>query len=178
MVAKLSGGLVKAVAVVFTSLVAPVLVNVAVREIRTDEPAPAVPLPSPPVAAASLPGEVTRVIAKGVGRTPEQAVEQALRTALREALAAEVDARALARGGPELFEAFWLDRALLIRSCKDIAAGTEWGLYGKMHRREIAVELDRHALVQRLHAAFGTGTNAAPEDWRRCSAAVPPHSFR
>jgi hypothetical protein len=172
MVAKLSGGLVKTIAVVFTSLVAPVIVSVAVREIHTDEAVPAVPL-APPVAASTMPSEVTHVIAEGVGGSPDAALEQALRTALHEALVAEVDAKALTRAGPALAEAFWLDRALLIRSCKDLSTSIGWGLFGKTYRRQVAVEFDRHALVQRLHAALGTGTTSAPEDWRRCSSVAP-----
>ncbi len=138
MTAKLGGYFGKLLAVVFTSVVAPVLVDLAVRdmhaekdeptlgaqpsssEIETRQPVsslyPANPLqtgwqatqlprPVNPATPSVAPAEeVACVIARGVGRTPDEALRDALRAALLRAVAARVDAATWAKSGQALFE--------------------------------------------------------------------------
>jgi hypothetical protein len=97
--------------------------------------------------------EVTQVIVHGVGHTPEEALHDALRTALRQALAAQVDAATWARSGQALFESVLRHSSGLILSCKELGASKEWRLLGALHHKDVAVEMNRRALVDRLRAA-------------------------
>lgn len=189
MASKLTGWCGKLFAVVFTSIVAPVVVNLAVREapdegsrpardeqvafrqLETSPPiCPAVPAPplSPtpqPLlpqcpdasAAASRPMQAVRVIAAGVGRTPEAALQDALHTALRQALASVVDAETWARNGSALCAGVLRDSSGIILGWKDLGARKEWGLRGLLYHKEAAVEVNLSALADRLRADHTTG---------------------
>jgi len=158
------GVLAKVVAVVFTSVVAPVVVNVATRDLTGNEPPaahevrtslprdertpPAPPVPAPPPA----PAEVTEVIAHGAGGTPDEAVQDALRTALARAVAAHVDAETWARYGSALVERVAPHAGELIRSWKELTASRQWRWRGPLYHCEVAVALHRQALADRLRA--------------------------
>jgi hypothetical protein len=161
--AKLANSFGKLVAVLFTSVVAPILVNVVVKDLNGEEVTPRAetaavenvvvrPAPLPAVtepAPASL-----QVIVEGVGKNPDDAFRDALRTALSRASAAQVDAARWTRFGPALVEDVVRDRDRLVVAWRELSATKEWRLRGTLHHREIAVELNREALAERLQAAL------------------------
>ncbi len=158
--ARIAGGFAKIAAVVFTSVVAPVLVDVAIREEKAALEAkghtPAQreePIRPQPIAMAPPPVEVTEVIAHGCGATPEEALQDALRTALCRAIVAQVDADTWARRGPALFEGVARHGGEVIRSWKDLGAAKQWRLRGPLHHRDVAVEVNHQALVAHLRTA-------------------------
>jgi hypothetical protein len=225
---KVAGFLAKVSAVLFTSIMAPLLVSMALRnhqempakhlrhapsipqkrsgDQRSQEAghpsrelvsngalsaaaAKAVPRPSPqtrrapfptPVSQApepSYPGAVaaapprrvvavTQVIAQGVGRTPDAALQDGLRKALRQALAAQVDAATWARSGHALFERVLGHGDGLILGFKRLGASKEWRLLGTLHHQDVAVEVDRQALVAGLKAAQMSVRCCYPGVWR------------
>ena len=177
MARKTSGGFGKVVAVVFTSVVAPVLVHVAVRDSNGDEAPPSRSAaarvsedpsagPRPPVvptgfasqSPASAPPVVTlQVIVQGAGKTPEEALRQALHTALDRAAAALVDAESWASNGAALRASLARDGGDLIRGWRDLGGRKEWKLRGTVYHREVAVDVNREALLTRLRAAQAPG---------------------
>jgi hypothetical protein len=178
MTAKIGTFIAKVLAVVFTSIVAPVVVDLAVRDIHGagDKPESAArassakeekPRPIAPVTTGwqapqsstqadpislSTPqtGEVASVIVRGVGRTPETALHDALRAALRQAVAAHVDADTWARRGQALVESMYRDSSGLILGWKELKSTKEWRLRGTVHHEEVAVRLNYRALCERL----------------------------
>jgi hypothetical protein len=166
MAAKVGGFMGKVLAVVFTSIVAPVVVDLAVRDIHGEGDSPArsssfqeeMPRPNMPAAppiTSSTPqsGEIACVIAQGVGRTPEEAHQDALRAALRRAIATQVDPNTGTRGGQTLFESVWRDRGGLIQSWKELKSKKEWHLGRSLYHEEVAVRLNYRVLGDRLRAA-------------------------
>jgi hypothetical protein len=88
-----------------------------------------------------------------VGRTPAEARQDALRTALGRALAAQVDAGTWAGCGRDLAEGLCRDSRGLILRCQEVGAGKEWRLRGTLHHEDVAVDVSRQALWERLRAA-------------------------
>jgi hypothetical protein len=158
----------KVSAVIFSGVVAPIVVDVTLRDIRGEaaaagkERAPShrtvspggrdTPVP-PPAPAAQKMLEVTEVIAQGVGATPTEALQDALRTALHQALAARVDALTWARTGSALYEQVARHGGEVIHGWKELETSKQWRLRGTLHHCAVAVEINRHALAERLHAA-------------------------
>jgi hypothetical protein len=169
MAAKVGGYMGKLLAVVFTSVVAPVLVDVAVHDLHGEPDRPTAPAaPSAvwqapqavsPADTAARPDEVACVVAQGVGPTPEEALRNALRAALWRAVAARVDAETWNRNGQALFENLWRDSRELILSWKELAARKEWRLRGNLHHEELAVTLNCRLLTDRLRAVQTLGWN-------------------
>ncbi len=189
MATKLTGWCGKLLAVVFTSIVAPVLVNLAVRDtsdkgttparqeqvafrqVEThqsaylSDPSPALsgngqrPLPQCPDAftAVSRPVRSVRIIARGVGRTPEAALQDALHTALRQALASQFDAETWARNGSALCAGILGDSGGLLLGWQDLGRRKEWGRKGLLYHNEVEVEVNLTALADRLRAGYTTG---------------------
>lgn len=189
MAAKVGGYFGKLLAVVFTSVVAPVMVDLAVRDIHGDKDKPVLaaqavvskegarrpsvpsspPTPSPPTEwqapqlsppiSTARADEIACVIAQGVGRTPNEAIRDALRAALLRAVAARLDAETWARSGQSLFESLWRDSSGLILGWKELGARTEWRLRGSVHHEEVAVTLNSRVLGDRLRAVQALGWN-------------------
>jgi hypothetical protein len=173
MAAKLGGYLSKFLAVVFTSILAPVFVDLVVRDIHGESHKPddapssvkaetprsttevnptitvcrkeALPSPSPTPRV-----EVVRVIAEGMGRTPSEALQNAFRTALFQVIADRVDGSTQACANPDLVDAILRDGSGLIVSWKELGAKKEWRRKGTLYHREIAVTVDGRRLADRL----------------------------
>jgi hypothetical protein len=109
---------------------------------------------------------VTQVIAHGVGRTPDAALQDGLRKALRQALAAQVDAATWARSGHALFDNVLGRGDGLVLGFKRLGASKEWRLLGTLHHQDVAVEVDRQALVAGLKAAQMSVRCCYPGVWR------------
>jgi hypothetical protein len=167
MAAKQSHPLVRVTAVLFTSFVAPVLVSVVGNAVKFEEnkpaadsahpavsdshytPAPAVTLlppatvtPAAPVADAPGSSKTARFVVEGTGRTSEEALRDALKSALRVAGAnptTSPDSNGVILGWTELRDTY--ERKLL----------------GTVHRKEVAVEVDRTAVRGRSRPAPTTG---------------------
>jgi hypothetical protein len=176
MATKLFGRCVKVVAVIFTSLVAPLLVNIAVMHLKAEGGTPpasertmAQKERNEHISGSSNAGEVLsishamqaptselsemiRVIVKGSGRTPEEALQDGLRTSLSRAIAAQVGAETWAKYGPSLFGKVSRESAGIIRGWNEIGSSKEWKLRGIVHYKEVAVVVDRIALERRLRA--------------------------
>jgi hypothetical protein len=183
MAAKEAGYGVRVCAILFTSVVAPLVVNVVSQEIKDEGAAPVrvgqpasppgessrlgyhaeganppaqpwqPPQPVPVISASLSPAAVTQVVARGVGRTPEDALRDALRAALCQAVAAQVDAGTWARDGQALCACVCREGGGLVLGFRDLGAGREWKLTGRWHHREVAVAVDVQAVNARLHAA-------------------------
>ncbi len=184
MLIKTGQNVVQVLAVVFTTIVAPVAVNVIVHDLNGEENAPAhagatihkteeapggstrltSPGQSPTVKGSNAvtvqPEPQIRAVVQSTGRTPDEALQQCLRIALYKAIVAEFGADAWARGGPAIFEDAWRNTGGIIRSWKTLAATKEMRPDGTLYRVEVAIEVDRPALTTRLRAALAGG-------WRR-----------
>lgn len=186
MATKLPGWCGKLTAVVFTSIVAPVLVNLAVRETpdkaskpEWDEPVAVQQLETPPSTystssfptlshngqslshyhdafADSQPVQTVRIIVRGVGRTPELALQDALHRALRQASASMVDARSWARNCSALCAGILRDSDGLILGWQDLGVRKEWRGKELVYHNEAAVEVNLTALANRLRAIYST----------------------
>ncbi|HWY85563.1 MAG TPA: hypothetical protein VNX28_02505 [Gemmataceae bacterium] len=181
MAGKITGCVLKIVAVLFTSLVAPVLVNMTVMDIKADLSAfqhkeqPCIGGGSAPAdssgramiphaeAAQSPPNaevkrtkpqtvEVTQIIVQGTGKTPKEAIQDALRNGLARAIAAQVGADAWVKYGQVLLGNVSRNSAGLIRSWTEIGTSKELRLKGTVHHKEVAMEVDHHALADRIRS--------------------------
>lgn len=200
MTTKFTGWCGKFLAVLFTSIVAPILVNVVVRDTpdkaskpdrdeqaalqQVDAPQPIYltnpcrarsgeerPLPQGQDAfASSRPVQTVRIIVRGVGRTPELALQDALHIALRQALASLVDAESWARNGSAWCAGIFRDSSGLILGWQDLHVRKEWGRKGLLYHNEAAVEVNLTALAQRLRSSYSTG-------WSAPSRTIPNQPF-
>ncbi len=158
MTAKLGGYLSKFFAVVFTTILAPVLVDLVVRDIhgaghKPDATPPAVAQPAPAPPSPSPSAEVVHIIVQGMGRTRAEALQNAFRTALLQAIADRNDASARADRNSDLVDAILRDGNGLIVSWKELGTKKEWRLKGSLYHREVAVTLDGRRLAERLRVA-------------------------
>ena len=180
MAAKVAGSGSRLFAVLFTGIVAPVVVEITVKALN-EEGTPPVQrqsssqeeerprrdarnsVQSPPVRTDNVvwapkermpeePAEITQVIVKGVGKTPQEALHDALRTALSQALASQVESAAWARHGQALFEDALRNNTGLILGWRELGTSRQWKLGGALHHMEVAVEINRQALRKRLRA--------------------------
>jgi hypothetical protein len=169
MIVKEVCGLAKVLGVVFTSVVAPVLVHIAVHDLQheSDESSrtkpvsakgkedPAVRQIRGPIEAApsiSPPAQITQVIVEGVGPTPTESLQKALRAALENAVAAEPGGWAVVKS-PVLLERLMRESGLY-RCWKQLSITKEWRLRGSLYHLQVAVELDRTVLVAQLQNAL------------------------
>jgi hypothetical protein len=186
MASRIAGCVLKIGAVLFTSLVAPVLVNMTVMDIKTDlfafqykdqpcvgdESAPAdssgraiIPrgeaAQSPPIAEVKRTKpqtvEVTQIIVQGTGKTPKEALQDALRNGLARAVAAQVGAEVWAKYGQSLLGKVSRDSEGLIRTWTVIRTSKELKLTGTLHHKEVAMEVDHHAIADRIRSTCTAG---------------------
>lgn len=188
MATKLTGWCGKLLAVVFTSLVAPVLVNLATREtsdkinkpdrdeqvafpLETSQPiysSNSFHAPSPngqslsqyhDAFAAPQPGQTVRIIVHGIGRTPDLSLQDALHSALRQASASIVDAASGATSCSTLCADILRDNGGLILGWQELGIRKEGGRKGVFYHLEAAVEVNLTALANRLRSSNTTGWN-------------------
>src|SRR4051794_2954476 len=137
---------------VFTSLFAPILVSLTLRDLS---PEGADARPAAPPAREEKPGPAAAgeqvVVASGEGATAEDALRDAVHNALDLAVSSRA-AWAPDRGGALLPDA----GAAVVR-CEDRAHTVRWGLAGRVHCREVAVTLDRGCLESILLRAGARG---------------------
>lgn len=163
----------KLLAVIFTGIVAPLVVDVTTKILSDDEPPrvrrqpssqgkePPCRLPHPTSTLStsrpdapppSVPTETTQVIAQGAGKTPEDALRGAVRAALAQALALEVDEAVWTNHGKALLEDALRNRAALIQGIRELRTSRRWKLTGTVYQHEIAMEIDRRVLRSRIRA--------------------------
>ncbi|HTU90696.1 MAG TPA: hypothetical protein VMF69_11525 [Gemmataceae bacterium] len=167
MVNKLNGWCGKLFAVLFTSIVAPVLVNLVVRNTPEAVSSPAhneqtvsgqVQTSSPAYSAVSSfvlsstaqPMQIARVIVSGTGLTSEAALQDAVHTALRQALASLVDAEIWSRNNSILCADVLHDLDGILLGWKELGTRKERGPRGLFYHKEAAVEVNLTALADRL----------------------------
>jgi hypothetical protein len=102
-----------------------------------------------------LPLDVIQVISHGVGRSAEEAIQDALQSALVRAVSAQAEAASWAQSNPALCKIVLSDAGDLVLRWRELASSKEWRLKGTLYHRELAVEVDRNALLGRIHAAGG-----------------------
>ena len=188
MPAKVAGLLRKLIAVVFTTIVAPVLVTVIAGNWNDGAPQadrgaqqatgqaqlrPSVILPAPLLApskssavlyqlhsrpAPQLP-EIAQVIVHGTGLTPQDALQNAFRTAIQEALAGQLDQDAWARNGPYLVERIFRQREGIILNWKESNTRKEWRLLGTLHHTDVTVGINLSLLMARVRVALTDAPN-------------------
>jgi hypothetical protein len=189
----------QAIVVVFSSLVAPVAVQMIVRDLNGEEttparheqpsspkvealparvvspglmpvpattqlPSPVAPTPPPPPA---LPLEsLIQSVAQGTGRSPEEALQQAFRIALSRGLASQFDTGTWQRNGQAILDGALRNTSGIVRSWRALSASKEWKLVGSVFHAEVAMEIDRRVLLDRLRIT-SVPNNAIPnEGWR------------
>lgn len=178
---KSNGWCGKLIAALFTSIVAPVLVSLVVRNtpeavsspIRNERTVSGPLQTSSPVypavssfvlSSTAQPMQIVRVIARGAGLTPDAALQDAVHTALRQALASLVDAETWTRNDSILCADVLHDRAGILVGWKDLGARKVWGPRGLSYQKEAAVEVNLTALADRLrvrHIACWSDPNPA-----------------
>lgn len=179
MATKFVGRCAKLTAVVFTSLVAPVLVNLTVRE-TTDKTSnmdwdehivfPQLERPQPIYSATSFHALTSneqaapyrdefaasqsvhsvRIIVRGGGRSPELALQDALHAALRQASASLVDTESC---GKNWCAGILRDSESFILGWQELGVRKDEGRKGLFYSIEAAVEVNLSALANRLRAS-------------------------
>jgi len=150
----------------FTTLVAPVLVSLALRhlsgadshdvqagpELSPKDEGPhrqhsAVRSSSPaPIVAKA---ETAAVVGRGTGRSPDEALQEALRSALRSALVARVDPNLWSREETTILKGILHNTSGLIVHWEDRGCTSRWRLSGRLYSREVATIVDCRALEER-----------------------------
>jgi hypothetical protein len=171
-------------AAVFTSLVAPILVSVAVRNLEPEgrgvvsrRVAARQQAPSPSERTANLSERVSlyppppvvtvteQVLGSGAGATPDDALRDALRNAVRQCLAARLPS--LASGDADVMSETVLQEGKTVLRWEERTATTEWMRAVKVYRREMLVTLDSAALDNRVKTVRPGGLRSANEEaWR------------
>jgi len=164
----------KLLAVIFTGIVAPLLVDITTKIFRADDATPSRrKTPSQakehsyqdrrqtngdgPGAATAIPvrnepTEITQVIAQGVGKTPQDALRDAVRVALAQAIAATVNDAAWATHGVALLDDALRNTTSLIRSFRELRSSRRWRIGGNVYEQEVVVEIDSRCLRNRIRA--------------------------
>jgi hypothetical protein len=125
--------------------------------VRLEAPQPLEP-PAPVVPALA----VTRVIVRGSGKTPEEALQHALDAGVARAIAAHVYADTWARQGPSLCAGARRHQATVVRAWKDLGTKSERKLFGTVVHQEAAVDVDDAALDRHLRALLAEATPHRP----------------
>ena len=151
----------KVIAVVFTAVVAPIVVFLATQNLKKDD------APDPKaaraggkkaadekagVAAVKSAPEPARVVAEGAGPTPEAATEDAHRSAVRQVLPNVVEAGELARKGAVIEAQVLKDPDPFVRRSEVVDASRDKNKGRDVHRCKLQVTVDRRALAGRLEA--------------------------
>jgi hypothetical protein len=129
----------------FTGVMAPVLV----RQFNEACDGRADAVPTLPRGATRLPEAEVRVMAQGIGATPEEAWYAAQYNALRTAVTPMVDAQTWAQEGMYIGATVRRDAGQLITRCQDLGCVRDGGLW----RRDVAVFVARAELAAKLKAA-------------------------
>src|ERR1700738_682816 len=169
MAAKLTGYFVKVVCVVFTTIVAPIFVNVAVKDIKMETYLPRHKEPPSPwkveevaprhsatvmahqgnalltsaVSSTKVePAAALEVIVEGTGKTPQAALQDAFRIAISRAVAAEIGAEPSSTHAQIILGKVAQNSAAIICGWKEIGTSKGWRLQGILHHKQVAVALD------------------------------------
>lgn len=166
----------KSIPILFTSIVAPLFVNLAVRNTpeAVSSPAHSEQTASPQLAyptvssfvlsPAAPPKQIVRIIASGTGRTTEAALQDAVQKALRQALVSLVGAETLAANDATLYASVLQNVGGVLLGWKDLGGRKEWKARGSFYHEEVAVEVNLTALADRLrvrHFACWNNPNLA-----------------
>lgn len=153
----------KVVAVIFTAVVAPIVVFVATQHLgKKDEPADkkrnadkkAVERDrGGPGAKADGKADPDRIVAEGTGLTPAAARAAAYRTAAREAAARLVPPADQTRYEHAIKAVAAKDAESLVRQSHEVGAGVQKVMGAELYWARVAVSVDRSALAARLKAA-------------------------
>ena len=161
MAAKKSGCLGAATSLVFTSVVGPILVQVGTNAFKSEDG----PRPCPATTTTSwssphvppIPDVEVQVIAQGVGATPESAWDDAVSNGVRTAILSQMDAQSCAQNATNSCAAVPHDTRSLITRCVDLGCLGRPGVW----RREVAVFVDRAALIEKLRSTLVHGRAVA-----------------
>ena len=173
----------KVLGLLFTSVVAPILVHVALQDMKVEadderrsetvaakrqEPgkrgAPSTPVacrassPSQESSDASRsnppPPEMRHVTTEGIGKTPEEGLRQAVRLAMTNAVSAELAGSGWTYRTTAIADLLMQEASSLIRIVQHLGTRKEWRLRGNLYHVQLALELNRSALLARLHAVL------------------------
>lgn len=159
------------VATVFTTLVAPILVSLVVRDLTREDTqnhqagqehsqqnAPQRPYGPEARAAAPSPAaekpEIVQAVGHGTGRTPEEALQDALRTALRAVADTCFAPRLASQQQAALVEVVLRGPQSPVLRWQDRGGSSSWKWGGRVYEREVAVAVDSRALARCLNTYF------------------------
>ena len=157
MAAKKAGCLGTLFSTLFTSLLAPVVVNVVSAVVMTEDNR------GTPTKVA--PKEQTRLTVVGEGRTSEEASEDALRGALRGAIDRLPDADRHGREGEVLLEAALRRRAAVVAGCEETSGWRGWRDGREVCCKTMAVTVDLAALRVSLQLPAGRREGGWNHPW-------------
>jgi hypothetical protein len=167
MFTKAAQHIAQALALVFTSVVAPVAVAIIVHDLKGDDAAKnpieqsaawkeELPRSSGPVPAPGhisiQPAVLISLKIQGTGRTADEALQQALRTALYEVVVTDFGASCWAQRGQAIFEEAWRNPGGIVRTWKTLAVTMASDQGAQQYHATAAIEVDRQTLLARLGA--------------------------
>lgn len=159
------------VSTVFTTLVAPILVSLAVRDLTredaqnpqagqkhsqqnaTQRPHSSVGRAAAPPPVAEKPATV-QAVGHGTGRTPDEALQDALRNAVHSVAAAHFEPGLTSQQQAALVEVVLRDLQRPILHWQDRGGSSSWKWGGRVYQREVAVTLDARALAGSFNATL------------------------
>ncbi len=187
MAAKSTGYCGKILAAIFSSLVAPLLIQLVLKDIPDEEIKSALgrevasfgskaprqtnlvgSVLTPLAQRAWLVAPATEIVfgtACGAGPSPEAALQDALRNALRQVITTRLDAYSRTRFDEVCSDKLWSDFGDIVLRWQEVGAKTEWGLRGLVHHKQVAIEVDGRALAERLTALFSFGPPNPSSAW-------------
>lgn len=194
MFAKPAQCIAQTLTLVFTSVIAPVVVSVVVHNLTGDDatnvpnahgasqktdlpptaglaitamsPGQSLPPNNVPSHSTMQPEAHLQVIVQGTGRTPDQALQHALRTALHTVIVGEFGTDCWNRYGQGIFDAAWRNTGRIIRTWKNLAMTMSREQGVPLYQARAAMEVDRESLLAHIRGGSpAPGPQAA--DWRR-----------
>jgi hypothetical protein len=150
--------LAKVAAVAFTSLIAPVAVNVVVggmrpearRQLSAGDRVSESGYRPPAAESGTGHASAASVIARGTGRTPDEALQTAALAAVRHALAVELDSGSFANLSPTVLDGVKSNLPSVISNWRERSATREWTWAGTVYRCEVEAEINLGELRGRL----------------------------
>ncbi len=151
----------------FTSVVAPLTVQVASQGLHLPSLASAFPHFFWPVKDVGGAEERDVVVCRGFGRTPEEARQDAVRQAVLKAAATVIDPGDPARANLDAYRDVLANPADLVGHCREANAAVQYPQGVSICQKEMVIEVLRDRLIARLKARPSAQIAEAGADFTR-----------